>query len=147
MDSTEDLWEISHGEWEGMLDTEIDAGYPGMLAKWQSKPETVQMPGGENLNDVWRRAEKGWGDLVEKYSQSETPQTVMVVAHDAINKAILCQVFGLVPEKFWQFKQGNGAVSVIDYHGGPGSMPVLSAANITTHLSGSIFDKTAAGAL
>ena len=147
LDTTEDLWEISHGEWEGMLDTEIDAGYPGMLAKWQSKPETVQMPGGENLNDVWRRAEKGWGDLVEKYSQSETPQTVMVVAHDAINKAILCQVFGLGPEKFWQFKQGNGAVSVIDYHGGPGSVPVLSAANITTHLSGSIFDKTAAGAL
>ncbi|MEL6938515.1 MAG: histidine phosphatase family protein [Cyanobacteria bacterium J06598_1] len=147
LETTEDLWEISHGEWEGMLDTEIDAGYPGMLAEWQSKPETVQMPGGENLEDVWRRAKKGWGDLVAKYSQSETPQTVMVVAHDAINKAILCQVFGLGPEKFWQFKQGNGAVSVIDYHGGPGSVPVLSAANITTHLSGSIFDKTAAGAL
>ena len=145
--TTEDLWEISHGEWEGMLETEIDAGYPGMLAAWQSKPESVQMPGGENLEDVWRRAQKGWGALVAKYSESETPQTVMVVAHDAINKAILCQVFGLGPEKFWQFKQGNGAVSVIDYHGGPGSLPVLSAANITTHLSGSIFDKTAAGAL
>ncbi|MEL7225004.1 MAG: histidine phosphatase family protein, partial [Cyanobacteria bacterium J06576_12] len=110
-------------------------------------PETVQMPKGENLNDVWGRAEKGWRDIVETYSQAETPQTVMVVAHDAINKAILCQVFGLGPEKFWQFKQGNGAVSVIDYHGRPGSVSVLSAANITTHLSGSIFDKTAAGAL
>ena len=92
----------------------------------------------------------GWQSIVAAFSEgefAEDPPTVLVVAHDAINKAILCQVFGLGPERFWQFKQGNGAVSVIDYHGGPESLPVLSAANITTHLSGSIFDKTAAGAL
>jgi len=147
LEVTEDLWEISHGEWEGKLESEIEAGYPGLLSKWQSTPETVQMPGGENLADVWRRAEVGWRNVVAAFSELETPQTVMVVAHDAINKAILCQVFGLGPEHFWQFKQGNGAVSVIDYHAGVDSVPVLSAANITTHLSGSIFDKTAAGAL
>ncbi len=145
--TTEDLWEISHGEWEGKLESEIEAGYPGLLAEWQSKPEAVQMPGGENLDDVYGRAKKGWGDIVAAYSGSDTPKTVLVVAHDAINKAILCQVLGLGPEKFWQFKQGNGAVSVIDYMGGPDSAAMLSAANITTHLSGSIFDKTAAGAL
>ncbi len=151
LETTEQLWEISHGEWEGMLETEIESGYPGMLSQWQSQPETVQMPAGENLEDVWARAKEGWGSIVAAYSEGmdswETPPTVMVVAHDAINKAILCQLFGLGPKKFWQFKQGNGAVSVIDYHGGPDSVPILSAANITTHLSGSIFDRTAAGAL
>ena len=151
LETTEHLWEISHGEWEGKLESEIEAGYPGLLGKWQSQPEMVQMPAGENLNDVWKRAKTGWGSIVGAYSEIETSDgrapTVMVVAHDAINKAILCQVLGLDPKSFWQFKQGNGAVSVIDYHGGPDSVPVLSAANITTHLSGSIFDKTAAGAL
>jgi len=147
LETTDQLWEISHGEWEGMLETDIESGYPGMLSEWQSKPETVQMPGGENLDDVWRRAKKGWGDIVKTYSEGNEQPVVMVVAHDAINKAILCQVFGLDPKNFWQFKQGNGAVSVIDYHAGADSVPVLSAANITTHLSGSIFDKTAAGAL
>jgi len=153
LETTEQLWEISHGEWEGKLESEIEAGYPGLLGEWQSKPETVQMPGGENLADVWKRAKKGWGSIVAAYSETAeedyggSAPVVMVVAHDAINKAILCQVMGLGPEKFWQFKQGNGAVSVIDYPAGPDSRPVLSAANITTHLSGSIFDKTAAGAL
>ena len=147
LEVTEDLWEISHGEWEGKLESEIESGYPGLLGKWQSTPAIVQMPGGENLEDVWRRAKVGWGNVVKAFSEADSPQTVMVVAHDAINKAILCQVFGLGPEHFWQFKQGNGAVSVVDYHGGPDSVPVLSAANITTHLSGSIFDQTAAGAL
>ena len=147
LEATEDLWEISHGEWEGKLESEIESGYPGLLGKWQSTPAVVQMPGGENLEDVWGRAKVGWHNVVAAFSESDRPKTVMVVAHDAINKAILCQLFGLGPEHFWQFKQGNGAVSVIDYHGGPESVPVLSAANITTHLSGSIFDKTAAGAL
>lgn len=151
LEATEHLWEISHGEWEGLLETEIESGYPGMLSQWQNTPETVQMPAGENLNDVWTRAKQGWGNIVATYSEGmndwDAPPTVMVVAHDAINKAILCQLFGLGPENFWQFKQGNGAVSVIDYHGGPESAPILSAANITTHLSGSIFDQTAAGAL
>ena len=84
---------------------------------------------------------------MEAHSGTDAVQTVLVVAHDAINKAILCQVVGLGPEAFWRFKQGNGAVSVIDYPNGIDSTPVLSAANITTHLSGSILDKTAAGAL
>ncbi|MDV3350475.1 histidine phosphatase family protein [Leptothoe sp. ISB3NOV94-8A] len=144
---TEGLWEISHGQWEGKFEHEIEAGFPGMLEAWQTKPETVQMPGGENLQDVWDRAVKAWNEIVAQYSQQEAPQTVLVVAHDAINKAILCYVTGLGPETFWQFKQGNGAVSVIDYPDGVGSKPMLSAANITVHLSGSIFDTTAAGAL
>ena len=81
------------------------------------------------------------------HSGSDRLQTVMVTAHDAINKAILCHVVGWEPEAFWRFKQGNGAVSVIDYPDGVNSPPVLSAANITTHLSDSILDQTAAGAL
>ncbi|MGB3298688.1 MAG: histidine phosphatase family protein, partial [Phormidesmis sp.] len=128
LETTEHLWEISHGEWEGKLESEIEAGYPGLLGAWQSQPHRVQMPAGENLTDVWLRAQKGLSSIVGAYSEvdmsevdrSDRPMpTVMVVAHDAINKAILCQVMGLGPESFWQFKQGNGAVSVIDYHGGP----------------------------
>lgn len=147
LELVETLQEISHGEWEGKFEAEIEAGYPGMLQQWQDSPETVQMPAGENLQQVWQRAIAAWKQIVEAHSGAATPQTVMVVAHDAINKAILCHVVGLGPEAFWSFKQGNGAVSVIDYPNGVDSSPVLSAANITTHLSGSIFDRTAAGAL
>ena len=144
---TEGLWEISHGQWEGKFEHEIESSFPGMLEAWQTRPETVQMPDGENLQDVWDRAVKTWDEIVAKYENHEASQTVLVVAHDAVNKAILCHVTGLGPETFWQFKQGNGAVSVIDYPDGLNSEPMLSAANITVHLSGSLFDVTAAGAL
>lgn len=141
------LQEIGHGEWEGKFEADIEASYPGMLQQWQDAPETVQMPAGENLEQVWNRAIPAWKEIVAAHSGSDTVKTVMVVAHDAINKAILCHVVGWGPEAFWRFKQGNGSVSVIDYPNGVDSAPVLSAANITHHLSGSVLDKTAAGAL
>ncbi|BAU14314.1 phosphoglycerate/bisphosphoglycerate mutase [Leptolyngbya sp. NIES-3755] len=139
----DDLREISHGLWEGKFESEIEAGYPGLLHQWQSKPETVQMPEGENLQQVWDRAVEGWTAIVQSAKPGET---ILVVAHDAINKAILCYVSGLTPASFWNFKQGNGAVSVIDYVNGSDATPMLMAMNITTHLGG-VLDKTAAGAL
>ena len=138
----DELREISHGLWEGKFESEIEESYPGLLEEWKTSPETVQMPEGENLQHVWTRAIASWREIVQSVSG-----TGIVVAHDAINKAILCHLFGLGPEHFWKFKQGNGAVSVIDYPHGPDGLPVLQAMNVTTHLSGGVFDQTAAGAL
>lgn len=143
----DDLREISHGLWEGKLEEEINQEYPGLLLAWQQAPETVQMPEGENLQQVWERAIAGWQAIVKAAAALPNPSpTVLVVAHDAINKAILCYLAGLGPESFWRFKQGNGAVSVIDYPHGSDGPPIIMAANITIHLGG-VLDKTAAGAL
>lgn len=138
------LREISHGLWEGKFESEIEQIFPGMLQQWRQAPETVQMPEGENLQQVWERALASW----QKIIASAAPGTTgIVVGHDAINKAILCHLFNLSPKYFWCFKQGNGAVTVIDYPKGADGSPVLQAMNITSHISGSILDLTAAGAL
>jgi phosphoserine phosphatase len=141
-----DFCEISHGTWEGKLESEIDREHPGELDRWRTQPEVVQMPEGENLQQVWDRAIAAWESLVASARANSTGSTQvgLVVAHDAVNKVILSYVAGAGPEKFWSFKQGNGAVSVIDYPAeGP---PTLQAMNITTHLGG-VLDRTAAGAL
>ncbi|NJP08856.1 MAG: histidine phosphatase family protein [Leptolyngbyaceae cyanobacterium RU_5_1] len=142
----DNLQEISHGLWEGKLEAEIEQDFPGELHQWQRSPETVQMPEGENLQQVWARAIAAWDAIVQSATSRPETGTTLVVAHDAINKAILCYVLGLEPEHFWSFKQGNGAVSVIDYQGA-NSQPVLTAMNITAHLDGGVLDTTAAGAL
>lgn len=148
LETTPELIEICHGLWEGMLESEIEAEYAELLQQWKDKPETVQMPEGENLQQVWERGVAAWNKIAAKYSNTDIPQTGLVVAHDAINKVILCYLLGLKPDNFWNIKQGNCAVSVIDYPQGASGKPVLQAINITTHLSeGSIIDKTAAGAL
>ena len=141
------LQEICHGLWEGKLESEIEADFPGLLTKWKDSPETVQMPEGENLQQVWNRAVACWNQMVENYSRSPESKTGIVVAHDAINKVILCYLLGLKLRNFWNIKQGNGGISVIDYPQGIKGAPVLQAINLTSHLGTGILDKTAAGAL
>ncbi len=138
-----DLQEISHGTWEGKLHTQVEAEYPGMLAQWNQHPETVQMPEGEDLNAVWERTRRAWSQILD----GAEDKTTLVVAHDAINKAILCLLTDLGPAAFWRFKQGNGAVTVIDYPDGVQGRGVLTTVNYTGHLGSSVFDCTAEGAL
>ena len=140
-----DLREIGHGLWEGKFEAEIEAGYPGELTRWHTHPESVQMPEGENLQDVWTRATAAWQRILNQTGNIN--QTGIVVAHDATNKVLLCYLFGLDLADIWKIKQGNGAVTVIDYPDGIEGKPVIQALNITSHLSGGILDKTAAGAL
>ncbi|MBW4454958.1 MAG: histidine phosphatase family protein [Nostoc indistinguendum CM1-VF10] len=140
------LREISHGLWEGKLETEIEQEFPGELQRWRLVPTQVQMPEGENLQEVWERSVAAWQSIVEAAATNQF-KTVLVVAHDATNKTLLCHILGLPLENFWNFRQGNGAVSVIDYPAGIDGLPVLQAMNITAHFGGGVLDKTAAGAL
>jgi len=73
-------------------------------------------------------------------------ETALVVAHDAVNKTILCALLGLGPADIWAVKQGNGGVTVIDYPAGAAGQPLISCLNLTAHLGG-VLDRTAAGAL
>ncbi|PAX49829.1 histidine phosphatase family protein [Brunnivagina elsteri] len=140
------LCEISHGLWEGKFEKEIEQEFPGELERWRSQPANVQMPEGENLQQVRDRAVAAWQKIVET-AIDENRQVGLIVAHDATNKTLLCHILGLSNQNFWNFRQGNGAVSVIDYPSGLNGLPVLQAMNITAHLGGGVLDKTAAGAL
>jgi probable phosphoglycerate mutase len=141
--TTTGLVEIGHGLWEGRLEAEIEAGWPELLASWKREPHTVQMPEGENLQQVWDRSVSTWATIVASLAPEET---AMVVAHDAVNKTILCALLGLRPADIWAIKQGNGGVTVIDYPFGTSGIPVVTALNLTPHLGG-VLDRTAAGAL
>jgi probable phosphoglycerate mutase len=137
------LVEIGHGEWEGCLEEEIADQWAELLADWKRAPESVQMPGGETIHDVWERSLEGWNRIAASLDAEET---ALVVAHDAVNKTILCALLGLSPADIWAVKQGNGGVTVIDYPHGPDQPPVVVCLNQTAHLGG-VLDRTAAGAL
>ena len=141
--TTAGLAEIGHGLWEGRLESEIAEGWPALLADWKRAPHTVQMPEGETIHDVWQRSLESWNRIAASLDGEET---ALVVAHDAVNKTILCALLGLTPADIWAIKQGNGGVTVVDYPQGPAGTPVVAALNLTSHLGG-VLDRTAAGAL
>ena len=143
LQQTDGLVEIGHGLWEGKLEAEINAGWADLLAAWKSAPETVQMPEGETIQDVWARSVQSWRRIVDSLDASET---ALVVAHDAVNKTILCDLLGLTPADIWAVKQGNGGVTVVDIPSDSSQPAVVTCLNLTSHF-GSVIDRTAAGAL
>ena len=137
------LVEISHGLWEGKLESEIREKWPVLLKNWHDKPEEVIMPEGESIKDVSERSVEAFDKIC--LSQKDNDLSLLV-AHDAVNKTLICNILGINYSNIWMIKQGNGGITIIDLFNDPNKPPVISALNITTHLGG-IIDSTASGAL
>jgi len=141
IEKIESLVEISHGLWEGKLEEEIKEIWPDMLKNWHEKPESITMPEGESIKQVFDRSISAWNLICNSQEENDT---TLLVAHDAVNKTLICHILGLSYSDIWMIKQGNGGITVIDIF--KNKNYVISSLNITNHL-GQIIDSTASGAL
>ena len=106
-----DLQEIAHGEWEGLLASEIHDKDPSRLRAWREEPDTVLMPGGESLRQVLERSWRGLARAAEGLGDQDT---LLVVAHDAVNRVILCRVLGLPISRLWSFRQAPTTLNLLE---------------------------------
>ncbi|MBP8081399.1 MAG: histidine phosphatase family protein [Arenimonas sp.] len=106
-----DLQEIAHGEWEGLLASEIRERDPERLRAWREAPETVQMPGGESLQQVLDRS---WPALARACEGLGPDDTLLVVAHDAVNRVLLCRILGLPLSRLWAFRQAPTTINLLE---------------------------------
>ena len=105
------LMEIAHGEWEGLLASEIRARDGERLAAWRDAPHDVLMPGGESLQHVLDRA---WPALARACEGLGDHDTLLVVAHDAVNRVLLCHVLGIPFAKLWTFRQAPTTINLLE---------------------------------
>lgn len=107
------LMEIGHGDWEGLLASEIRQRDPERLQAWRESPETVQMPGagGESLQQVFDRA---WPALLRAGEGLGDDDTLLVVAHDAVNRVILCHLLGIPFRRLWTFRQAPTTLNLLE---------------------------------
>jgi broad specificity phosphatase PhoE len=107
------LKEIAHGDWEGLLAAEIRERDPVRLRAWREKPETVQMPGagGESIVEVLDRA---WPAFQRACAGLAVDDTLLVVAHDAVNRVILCRILGLPLSRLWTFRQAPTTINLLE---------------------------------
>ena len=103
--------EIAHGEWEGLLASEIGARDPERLRAWREAPERVQMPGGESLGQVFERA---WAALERACDGLGTGDNLLLVAHDAVNRVLLCRVLGIPLDRLWSFRQAPTTLNLLE---------------------------------
>ena len=105
------LQEIAHGTWEGKLAMEIAAEDPERLRAWREAPESVQMPEGESLQQVLDRA---WPAFERACEGLGSEDTLLLVAHDAVNRILLCRILGLPLSRLWSFRQAPATLNLLE---------------------------------
>jgi len=112
LETDDALIEISHGQWEGQLASDIELSHAEMFGTWSSRPDrdVPAGPGAETLGDVEERA---WPVLVRTCARLGPDETALIVAHDAVNRVLLCRVLGLPITRVWTFRQSPAALNIL----------------------------------
>jgi len=108
----EGLLEISHGQWEGKLASDVELSHAEMFGVWRTKPGRNHPagPGAGTLGDVEKSA---WKVPVKVTSQLGGNDTALIAAHDAVNRVLLCRLLGIPLEHIWSFRQAPASLNVL----------------------------------
>ena len=124
------LTEIDHGRWQGQTEAELAATDGERLRLWQLMPGRVQMPDGERLYDVRRRAL----EAVRRIVASHPACTIVAVSHDLVIKIVLAEVLGMDYDHLGRLAIANTSLCVVESNGDPRLGQVVLM-NDTSHLS------------
>ena len=121
------LNDIDYGEWQGLTPEEVGTRWPDALDIWHRHPDWAAIPGGESLQQVLSRAVAALREVVRQHPDD----TVVLVAHDSVNRVLLLHALELPLSRYWQIKQSPCAINEIDF-GNDGF--VIHSVNQTDHL-------------
>ncbi|MGP8432750.1 histidine phosphatase family protein [Paraburkholderia fungorum] len=122
--------DIDYGQWQWKSHEEAGQQFPVEFALWKTAPQWMRFPGGESLQSVALRTT----DAVRELLQSFEHETIVLVAHDSVNRVLLTQALDLPLSAYWQIQQGPCCINLLDV-GADGKVAVHSV-NETTHLAG-----------
>jgi probable phosphoglycerate mutase len=106
------LREIDHGKWEGLVHQEVEKKFAAEFAAWAADPFTVAPPGGETGLHVLSRALPALRQIVI----DQQGKTVLVVAHKATNRLLLCSLLGVDPREYRErVAQDLACLNVLDF--------------------------------
>ncbi len=123
------LSDLCYVDWEGLALSEVKVKYADLYRQWESAPHRVRFPNGETLDGVKERALAAVAEALHRHPD----QTVLLAAHRAVNKVLICAFIGLDNSHFWRIGQDTTAINRFDWTGGTWQIMGL---NDTCHLRG-----------
>jgi probable phosphoglycerate mutase len=106
--------DIDYGDWQGLTPDEVRQRWPEPLDTWYRMPQWAAIPGGESLQDVLARTVAALRDVNGRHPGD----TVVVVAHDSVNRIILLHALDLPLSRYRRLGQDPGAINEIDFSEG-----------------------------
>ena len=110
----DDLNDIDYGAWQFKTFSEAKAENPALFAAWFATPDMVRFPNGEALQDLAARTANVLRYLLARHADD----TVVLVGHDGVNRALLLQLLGLPLSSYWSIAQSPCCLNEIDIAGG-----------------------------
>ncbi|XP_074312430.1 putative 2-carboxy-D-arabinitol-1-phosphatase [Silene latifolia] len=105
-----DLREIDLYSFQGLLKHEGKEKFGPAFRQWQVDAPNFVIDDHYPVRELWARARSCWDRILEHQSKS-----VLVVAHNAVNQALVATAIGLGTEYFRVLLQSNCGVSVLDF--------------------------------
>lgn len=103
------LLDLNFGAWQGLTPAQAAQRDPDLHQRWLQAPSSVAFPEGESLRAMQRRAFAA----LEETAARHLGQTIVLVAHMAVNKALLCAILGLDLDRYWMLHQGTCCLNII----------------------------------
>ena len=107
------LMDLDYGQWQMRVQDEIKAEQPALFELWHSAPHLVRFPGGESLQDVVART----SDALRAVLKGHAGQTVVLVGHDSVNRALLLQLLDQPLSAYWKLAQDPCCLNEVDIEG------------------------------
>lgn len=123
----DELNDIDYGAWQSRSYEEMQQADPQRFAAWFATPHLVRFPNGESLQDMVART----ADALRLVLDRHVEDTVVLVGHTSVNRALLVQLVDQPLSAFWRLGQAPCCINEIDVVGGRISVVRI---NETQHL-------------
>ncbi len=125
----DDLIDIDYGAWQFRSLKDIERDNPKLLETWLVTPHLVRFPGGDSLQDLVART----SNALRRSLELHVDETVVLVGHDSVNRALLLQLLDQPLSSYWRLAQAPCCINEIDVSG---SRVEIVRVNETAHLDG-----------
>jgi broad specificity phosphatase PhoE len=108
--SLEDLIDIDYGAWQFRSLDEVQEAHPSLFAAWFKAPHLFRFPEGDSLQDLVARSADALRFVLERHAE----ETIVLVSHDSVNRALLLQLLDQPLSVYWRLAQTPCCINEID---------------------------------
>ena len=121
------LMDLDYGDWQGRVQDEVRQEAPDLFAAWHGTPQLMRFPKGESLQELVARVAEALRLVLGRHPG----QTVVMVGHDSVNRALLLQLIDQPLSAYWKLAQDPCCLNEIDIEG---KRVEVRRVNDTSHL-------------
>jgi probable phosphoglycerate mutase len=103
--------DMDYGDWQGRSFEEVQQADPAAFSRWFEAPHLAVIPGGESLLCLAARVVDTMRAIVARHPG----QTVLLVGHDTVNRALLLLALDLPLSRFWHLRQDPCAMNIVTH--------------------------------